>query len=88
MFIERIRDFTNLRIKITATSGLAGMSLGGSTVDWLLGLGYNLNSKANIKAVETRLSDIQLLIIDEISMMGCRKLLRLDSILRKVFSCS
>ena len=33
VFIERIRDFTNLRIKITATSRLAGMSMGGSTVD-------------------------------------------------------
>ena len=28
-FIERIRDYTNLPMKITASSGLAGMSLGG-----------------------------------------------------------
>ena len=32
-FIERIRDHTNLRMKITASSGLAGMSLGGTTLD-------------------------------------------------------
>ena len=32
-FVERIRDHTNLRMKITASSGLAGMTLGGSTLD-------------------------------------------------------
>ena len=32
-FIERIRDYTNLRMKICASSGIAGMSLGGSTLD-------------------------------------------------------
>ena len=32
-FVERIRDYTNLRMKIAASSGLAGMSLGGTTLD-------------------------------------------------------
>ena len=42
-FIERIRDYTNIRMKISASSGIAGMSLGGTTLDWLMGLATTLN---------------------------------------------
>ena len=32
-FIVRIRDYTNLRMKITASSGIVAVSLGGSTLE-------------------------------------------------------
>ena len=85
-FIERIRDHTNISIKITASSGLAGMSLGGTTLDWLMGFGYLSNSAADLETLRTRLKGVELLIIDEISMIGCRKLLRVDALLKKVFN--
>ena len=85
-FIERIRDHTNLRMKITASSGLAVMSLGGSTLDWLMGFNYHCESTSDLETLRTRFRGIDLLIIDEISMIGCRKLLRVDSLLKKVFN--
>ena len=62
------------------------MSLGGSTLDWLMGFGYRLNSRVDLDTVSSRLKGVELLIIDEISMIGCRKLLKVDSILKRVFN--
>ena len=84
-FIERVRDNTNLQMKITASSGLAGMSLGGTTLDWLMGFGYRCNSTVDLDTLRTRLKGTELLIIDEISMIGCRKLLKVDALLKRVF---
>ena len=84
-FSERVRDNTNLRLKITASSGLAGMSLGGTTLDWLMGFHYRSNSRIDVEALRTRLKGTDLLIIDEISMIGVRKLLKVDALLKKVF---
>ena len=85
-FIERVRDHTNLQMKITASSGLAGMSLGGTTLDWLMGFGYRRDSTVDIDTLKSRLKGVELLIIDEISTIGCRKLLKVDSLLKKVFN--
>ena len=84
-FVERVRDHTNLRMKITASSGLAGMSLGGTTLDWLMGFGYTSDSTADLNTLISRFKGVELLIIDEISMIGCRKLLKVDALLKKVF---
>ena len=62
------------------------MSLGGSTLDWLMGFGYTSNSTADLGTLQSRFKGIELLIIDEISMIGCRKLLRVDALLKKVFN--
>ena len=75
-FVERVRDHTNLRMKISASSGIAGMSLGGTTLDWLMGFGYTSNSTADLPTLTSRFKGVELLIIDEISMIGCRKLLK------------
>ena len=83
-FVERVRDHTNLRMKITASSGLAGMSLGGTTLDWLMGFGYTSDSTADLNTLISRFKGVELLIIDEISMIGCRKLLKVDALLKKV----
>ena len=85
-FIERIRDYTNLRMKICASSGIAGMSLGGSTLDWLMGFGYSSNSRVDIETLRKRFTGVELLIIDEISMIGCKKLLKVDTVLKRVFN--
>ena len=85
-FIERVRDNTNLRLKICASSGIAGMSLGGSTLDWLMGFGYHSKSTSDLETLRTRFKGTDLLIIDEISMVGVRKLLKVDALLKKVFS--
>ena len=85
-FLERIRDYTNLRMKITASSGIAGMSLGGTTLDWLMGFGYRTGSKADLNTLTSRFEGVELLIIDEISMIGCLKLLKVDALLKKVFN--
>ena len=85
-FIERIRDYTNLRMKICASSGIAGMSLGGSTLDWLMGFGYSSNPRVDIETLRKRFRGVELLIVDEISMIGCHKLLKVDAVLKRVFN--
>ena len=85
-FVERIRDYTNLRMKITASSGLAGMSLGGTTLDWLMGFSRHSDRIADLETLKSRFKGVELLIIDEISMIGCRKLLKVDAVLKQVFN--
>ena len=81
--IKRVRAFTNLPIKITATSGVAAMSLQGVIIDYLMGRGYGNSANGNLQKLEKRLGSASLLIIDEISMTGCKKLLQLDLQLQK-----
>ena len=40
-FIKRAKNCTDVKMQITATSGIAVMSLNGSTIDWLIDKGYN-----------------------------------------------
>ena len=89
-FIKRVKNRTRVKMKITATSGIAAMSLNGSTVDWLLDRRYeskeNKGKQTNysrVKNISKKLGDASLLIIDEISMMGCSKFIELDDMLKK-----
>ena len=93
-FIKRINDCTDVKLQITATSGIAAMSLNGSTIDWLLDRGYDRNKDkeqrtlySRVKNVSEKLGDTSLVIIDEISMMGCKKFTELDYMLRKAKNC-
>ena len=91
VFVSRVKNFTNVLMSITATSGIAAMSLNGSTVDYLLDKRYGDQNNKNPYKLQNRLSNIEkrlakatMLVIDEISMMGCSKFVELDSLLRRV----
>ena len=93
-FIKRINNCTDVKVQITATSGIAAMSLNGSTIDWLLDRGYNTKKDkeqrtlyTRVKNITEKLGDTTLLIIDEISMMGCKKFIELDNMFRKAKNC-
>ena len=67
------------------------MSLNGSTIDWLLDKGYNIKIEEEQRTLYTRVENMKgklgnttLLVIDEVSMMGCRKFNELDKMLRMV----
>ena len=90
-FIKRVNNFTNIVMRITATSGIAAMSLNGSTIDYLLDQRYGKQDNKNPFKVQSRVTNIRkrlgratMIVIDEISMMGCTKFVELDSLLRKV----
>ena len=91
VFVSRVKNFTNVLMRITATSGIAAMSLNGSTIDYLVDKRYGKQDSKNPYKLQDRLSNIEkrlgkatMLVIDEISMMGCIKFVELDSLLRKV----
>ena len=61
------------------------MSLHGTTIDHFLGRGRGKKKKSKIETVRKNLgSETTLLVLDEVSMLGCAKLLDLDVILQKV----
>ena len=93
-FIKRIKNCTNVKLKITATSGIAAMSLNGTTIDWLLDRRYESEDKkgrkknySRVENIRKKLGDASLLVIDEVSMMGCSKFIELDEMLRKAKNC-
>ena len=89
--IERLLKVSNLKMRITATSGVAAMSLNGTTIDHFLGRGRSKKKKkkkSTLEVVRTNLGDATLVVVDEVSMLGCAKLLELDAMLQKVKKCS
>ena len=90
-FIKRLKNFTSVNMKITATSGIAAMSLNGTTIDWLINKGYSRSKKkvksnptqSRIDQVRKNLGKSTLIIIDESSMMGCSKFIEVEEMLRK-----
>ena len=57
------------------------MSLKGTTIDWFIGKGRRKGKKPKVEIVSQNLGDARLLIVDEVSMLGCHKLLEIDSLL-------
>ena len=53
-FIKRAKNCTDVEMQITATSGIAAMSLNGSTIDWLLDKGYNNKNNEEQRTLYTR----------------------------------
>ena len=51
-----------------------------------MGFGYSSNSRVDIETLKKRFRGVELLIVDEISMIGCNKLLKVDSVLKRVFN--
>ena len=85
--IERLRDTTAIKMRITETSGIAALSLKGATIDRFLGLGRSKSKekkKSKTQVVSENLRDATLLVLDECSMLGCHKLIMLDTTLQKV----
>ena len=82
--IKRLRDITNIEMRITATSGVAAMSLNGTTIDHFLAKGFRKRKKTKIETVRKNVGKATLLVLDEVSMMGSKKLLDLDKTLQKV----
>ena len=82
--INRLQECTNVDLRVTATSGIAAMSLKGTTIDWFLGKGRRKEKRPKVEIVRQNLGDARLLIVDEVSMLGCHKLLEIDSTLRRV----
>ena len=65
--IERLRDTTDINMRITATSGIAAMSLKGSTIDRFLGLGRSKQKKkikSKMQVVSDNLGDATLIVLD------------------------
>ena len=84
--IERLQKVTNIKMRITATSGVAAMSLMGVTIDHFMGKGRRKKKKKRSKVEIMRriLGDATLVVIDEVSMLGCSKLIELDVTLQKL----
>ena len=85
--IEQLQKMTNVKMRITATSGVAAMSLQGTTIDHFLGRGRGKGrrKKSKLETVRSNLgSETTLLVLDEVSMLGCAKLLELDTTLQKL----
>ena len=82
--IKRLRKMTDVIMRITATSGVAAMSLNGTTIDHFLARGYRKKNKSKLETVRTNLGDATLLVVDELSMMGCKKLVEMDATLQKL----
>ena len=80
VFVSRVKNFTNILMRITATSEIAAMSLNGKTIDYLVDKRYGNQDSRNpyklqnrVSNIGKRFSKITMLVIDEISMMGCNK---------------
>jgi hypothetical protein len=82
------------KLLVTATTGCAANLIGGSTIDSACGLGRRKRAKAGDDecqddesvemGVENSWMNCMFLILDEVSMLGCSKLVKISKALQKV----
>ena len=82
-------DPTDVSVLLTAPTGVAAFNIGGMTLHsaFLLGsgqLGFQQLSNDKVNTLRNRLSKLKLLIIDEVSMVGCNLLLLLHKRLKQI----
>ena len=82
-------DPTDVSVLLTAPTGVAAFNIGGMTLHsaFLLGsgqLGFQQLSNDKANTLRNRLSKLKLLIIDEVSMVGCNLLLLLHKRLKQI----
>ena len=77
VFIEHIQTRTNKQIYFTATTGIAAYNIGGITINALLGIGTGKGHPDTLitrikkqRSLVARICSMDILIIDEISMMS------------------
>ena len=66
------------KIRMTAYTGTAAKHIGGSTIHSLFNFGKQGKKKGNKQALEKKFEHVNTLIIDEVSMIGCRTLARIS----------
>lgn len=89
VFIEHIKTRTDKVIYFTATTGIAAYNIGGITINSLLGLGTGkghvdtlISKIKKQKSLVARICSMDILIIDEISMMSADLFEKIHTILR------
>jgi ATP-dependent DNA helicase PIF1 len=89
--IHRARNELGLKVAVTASTGIAAVPLGGTTIHSALGVGMakqTADELVSLKAKDKKFVEewlgYDLLIIDEISMVEPEFLDKIDKILRKV----
>lgn len=87
-YIEYLRD-RDVALAITASTGIAATHIGGMTIHSWSGMGikdeitdFDLEKMAKKKPLRERLEKVQVLIIDEVSMLSAKNLACIDEILR------
>lgn len=91
--IKSICRDVNKKIAITATTGCASILIGGNTVNSFFGIGLadNINldySKSLSKYKMNNIKKLDIILIDEISMLNMNCMIILDKLLKTVFSKS
>ena len=60
------------------------MLLKGTTIDHFLERGRRKKKKSKVEIVQKMLGDATLIVVDEVSMLGCSKLIELNVTLQKL----
>ena len=83
--IRYLRNVLDLRLAVVAPTGVAALNVGGVTIHSLFHLPPKIHEEADIKRVYDRklYQKLQLLVIDEVSMVRCDLIDSIDRFLRK-----
>ena len=87
-YIQYLRE-RNVKVAVTASTGIAATHLGGKTIHSWSGIGikdsiteHDLEKMRKKQPLRNRLEDVQVLVIDEISMLSGKTLSCIDQILK------
>jgi hypothetical protein len=86
--IQYLRSVLNLRLAVVAPTGVAALNVEGVTIHSLFHLPPKIHEDDDIKLVDDRklYQKLELLIIDEVSMVRCDLMDSIDKFLRKIRS--
>ena len=94
-FLRLSRQFESedILVLLTAPTGIAAMNINGMTIHSALLLGtsktsFQALSQEKLNTLRLKLCNLKLLIIDEVSMVGCNLLLQIHKCLQQLKGCS
>ena len=82
--VDAIVNELDDKVSVNATTGVSAFHIGGATIDSALKLHVNNISPQVLRELQENLKNIKYIIIDEMSMMGQRKLLNLSNRLKEI----
>ena len=82
--IDALANLLDSSVCLTGTTGVAAFNIQGNTIDSLLKLHVKKLSTTRLKELQENLKDIEYIIIDEMSMLGQKKLARLNRRLKEI----
>lgn len=89
--VKALKEYFGKKLVVTSTTGISALNIGGGTIHSFSGIGihtepdaiHTITSKFNWDKVQKRIRYTNIIVVDEVSMLGEKQLVLLDLVFKK-----